>query len=143
MVKGRPRRTARGGTAAGRLESSEGITVRYTVLIHESKADFEARTDEAKKGAYWAAFGAYVEALNSSGVFVSGAGLLPPDTSTIVRLRDGKREVQDGPYADTKEGLGGFFVIEAPDLDAALNWAARCPAAATGSVEVRPNLPRM
>ena len=57
-------------------------------------------------------------------------------------MRGGKRQVQDGPYADTKEKLGGFFIIDVPDLDKALEWAARCPAASTGSVEVRPTLPR-
>jgi hypothetical protein len=59
---------------------------------------------------------------------------------TTLRQRDGKRQVQDGPYADTKEQLGGFYEIDVPDLDTALDWAARCPAAATGAVEVRPNL---
>ena len=58
-----------------------------------------------------------------------------------MRVVDGKRRVQDGPFADTKEQLGGFFVIDVPDLDTALSWAARCPAAASGAVEVRPNLP--
>jgi hypothetical protein len=69
-----------------------------------------------------------------------GKGLEPPSTGTTVRLRDGERIVQDGPYADTKEQLGGFFVIDVPDLDAALDWAARCPAATDGVVEVRPVL---
>jgi hypothetical protein len=74
---------------------------------------------------------------------LSGAGgLQPPTMSTTVRLRDGQRVVHDGPYADTKEQLGGYFVLEVPDLDPALEWAARCPAAAAGSVEVRPLLPR-
>jgi hypothetical protein len=58
-----------------------------------------------------------------------------------VRLRDGKRRVQDGPFADTKEQLGGFIIMELPSLDAALDWAERCPAAATGAVEVRPLAP--
>lgn len=117
--------------------------MHYSVLIYETPADFAARTDESKKGPYWAAFGAYVEALNKSGHFVSGAGLMPPQSATTIQLLDGKRRVQDGPYAETKEQLGGFFVIDVPDLDTALDWAARCPAASTGVLEVRPNLPRM
>jgi len=64
------------------------------------------------------------------------AGLQPPHAGTTLRQRDGERHVQDGPYAETKEQLGGFYEIEVPDLDKALEWAARCPAAATGAVEV-------
>ena len=71
---------------------------------------------------------------------VGGSGLQPPSVATTVRQRDDKRQVQDGPYADTKEQLGGYYEIEVADLDTALDWAARCPAAATGAVEVRPNL---
>jgi len=74
---------------------------------------------------------------------VSGAGLQPPRTATTLRIRDGQRHVQDGPYADSKEQLGGFFVINVPDLDTALAWAARSPAASSGAVEVRPVLPPM
>jgi hypothetical protein len=71
---------------------------------------------------------------------VGGAGLQPPPLATTVRLREGKRQVQDGPFADTKEQLGGYYVIEVPGLDQALDWAARCPSVSSGSVEVRPNL---
>ena len=67
-----------------------------------------------------------------------GKGLEPPSTATTVRFRGGERTVQDGPYADTKEQLGGFFIIDVPDLDTALEWAARCPAITGGAVEVRP-----
>ena len=80
---------------------------------------------------------AYVQAMHQSGVVKSGAGLQEPGTGTTVRVVDGKRRVQDGPFADTKEQLGGFFVIDVPDLDTALSWAARAPCAATGGVEVR------
>ena len=71
---------------------------------------------------------------------VGGTGLQPPSLATTIRLRAGKRQVQDGPFADTKEQLGGYYVIEVPGLDQALDWAARCPSATNGSVEVRPNL---
>ena len=70
-----------------------------------------------------------------------GAGLQPPQTITMVSVRDGKRHVHDGPYAETKEFLGGFLVIDVPDLDAALEWAARSPAASYAAVEVRPLRP--
>ena len=84
------------------------------------------------------AFVAYVEALRSAGVLVGGDRLKPTETATTVRVVDGKTQVLDGPYADTKEQLGGYFVIDVPDLDAALSWAARCPGAARGTLEVRP-----
>lgn len=84
------------------------------------------------------AWAACVQAIRQSGIVRSGNGLEPPETGTTVRLRDGRRDVQDGPFADTKEQLGGFFVIEVPDPDAALDWAARCPAATGGAVELRP-----
>jgi hypothetical protein len=74
---------------------------------------------------------------------VKGDGLQGPMLATTLRVIDGKRHVQDGPFADTKEQLGGYFVIEVPDLDAALDWAAKAPCALTGSVEVRPVLPPM
>lgn len=81
--------------------------------------------------------------MQETGHVVSGAGLQPPSTATTVRVRKGERIVQDGPYADTKEQLAGFFVMDLPDLDAALGWAARSPAAATASVEVRTVPPPM
>ncbi len=114
--------------------------MQYTVIVYETPADQSARNDPEQAPAYWAAYTAYSQALAEAGVMTGGAGLQPPDTATTVRLRDGKRQVQDGPFADTKELLGGFFIISVPDLDRALEWAARCPAAATGSVEVRPTL---
>lgn len=115
--------------------------MQYSILIYETDADMKTREDPARAPAYWAAYGAYSRALLEAGVFVGGSGLAPPLTATTVRLRGGKRQVQDGPFADTKEKLGGFFMVEVPSLDKALEWAARCPAAETGSVEVRPNLP--
>jgi hypothetical protein len=115
--------------------------MKYTVLVYESEADFNARTDATRKDAYWGAYRAYTQALREAGVLVGGAPLQPGHAGTTVRQRDGKRHVQDGPYAEAKEQLGGYYEIEVPDLDRALEWAARCPAAASGAVEVRPNLP--
>ncbi len=84
------------------------------------------------------AWGAYTKAMVDAGVMRSGNALKPGYTGTTVRLRDGRRDVQDGPYADSKEELGGYYIIDVPDLDAALQWAALNPAAAYGAVEVRP-----
>lgn len=114
--------------------------MKYTILIYETAAAIGARTDAGAKDAYWGAYRAYTTALREAGVMTGGAALQPARTATTVRQHGGKRQVQDGPYADTKEQLGGFYEIEVPDLDKALEWAARCPAAATGAVEVRPNL---
>jgi hypothetical protein len=116
--------------------------MQYMLLLREDHAEIDKRDpDHPESGAYWGAWGAYVAAINESGVVVSGAGLQPAATATTVRIHAGDRLVQDGPYADSKEHLGGFFVIEVDDLDAALDWAARSPAAENGSVEVRPVLP--
>jgi hypothetical protein len=114
--------------------------MKYTIFVYENESDFSARTDGARKDAYWGAYKAYTQALAEAGVMAGGAALQPPPTATTVRLRNGKRQVQDGPFAETKEQLGGYYVVEVPNLDKALEWAARCPAAASGGVEVRPNL---
>jgi hypothetical protein len=114
--------------------------MRYTILIYENEQDFASRTNE-KAPEYWAGYTAYSKLLTESGVMVGGAGLQGPDMGTSVQLREGKRLVHDGPFADTKEQLGGYFVIEVPDLDTALKYAAECPAVKTATVEVRPHLP--
>ena len=88
-----------------------------------------------------AAYAAYSEAMGKAGVVLGGNRLRPTAEATTVRVKDGKTEVLDGPYADTKEQLGGYYLIDVPDLDAALSWAARCPTAANGTIEVRPIWP--
>ena len=112
--------------------------MKYTILVYENTADFGARTDAKRKDAYWGAYRAYTTALREAGVMVGGAALEPPRTATTVRQHDGKRRVQDGPFAETKEQLAGYFLLEVPDMEAALSWAKRNPSAAHGSVEVRP-----
>lgn len=114
--------------------------MKYAVLVYETKSDYESRTDPDRMGAYWGAYSAYAQALKEGGAAAGGNALQPPTTATTIRVRAGKQQVQDGPYADTKEQLGGMFVIEAASLDEAMTWAARCPAALTGCVEVRPVL---
>jgi hypothetical protein len=84
---------------------------------------------------------AYVEAMRKAGIYVCGERLRGASTTTSVRVADGRARVVDGPYVEAKEQLGGFHVIDVPDLDAALTWAARCPSAARGVVEVRPIWP--
>jgi hypothetical protein len=86
-------------------------------------------------------WGTYTQALIEAGILVSGAGLQGADVATTVRVRAGERLLTDGPFADTKEHLIGFYVIDVPDLDTALEWAATVPNVRTGSVEVRPVLP--
>jgi hypothetical protein len=117
--------------------------MQYMIIFSETEAEFAQRTDPQLSGAYWGAWGAYIGALQASGIVLSGNGLQQPHTATTVRVRDGKRHVQDGPFADSKEQLAGYFIIEVPDLDTALDWAARAPSASYASVEVRPVLPPM
>lgn len=114
--------------------------MKYTILIYETESEIGARGDAQRKDAYWGAYRAYTKALQDAGVMAGGAALQPAHLGTTVRQHGGKRQVQDGPYAEAKEQLGGYYVIDVPGLDQALEWAARCPAAATGAVEVRPNL---
>ena len=111
--------------------------MKYMLVFVETAEDL-AKRDSAEAPAYWESWSAYVRAVEQAGIVVSGAALMPPAMATTVKIRDGKRHVQDGPYSDAKEQLGGFYVIDVPDLDAALDWAAKCPAASYASVEVRP-----
>jgi hypothetical protein len=111
--------------------------MRYVMLLYETPEDLMSR-DSPESHPYVAAHRAYYKAMVAAGAFVEGAPLKAVDTATTVRLRDGRRHVQDGPFAEAKEQLGGFVILDLPSLDAALEWAARCPTAATGAVEVRP-----
>jgi hypothetical protein len=88
--------------------------------------------------AEWPRWQQFDQEAKDAGVFVDNRGLAPTDASTTVRVREGETQVTDGPFAETKEYLAGYYLIEADDLDAALGWAARIPSATYGSVEVRP-----
>ena len=114
--------------------------MQFALLIFEPPEAFAKRNAD-ENDPYLGAWRAYHKAIVEAGIFAGGNPLQPPETGTTVRLKDGKRRVQDGPFADTKEQLGGFTILELPSLDAALEWAARCPAAAIGAVEVRPVSP--
>ncbi len=112
--------------------------MQYALLFAEPASEVAKRKDPGAAPAYWGAWMGYMDAMREAGIMRGGQGLEPPTLATTLRLRDGQRHVQDGPYADSKEQLGGFVTIEVPDLDTALEWAARSPAAGVGSVEVRP-----
>jgi hypothetical protein len=111
--------------------------MQYLLLIYNNESTMLSRpADEAKQS--MAAYIAYTEAMRKAGVLVGGQRLRPTNDATTVRAANGKTSVLNGPFAETKEQLGGYYLIETPDLDQALAWAKRCPGAATGSIEVRP-----
>lgn len=114
--------------------------MQYMLLIHTDEARMKETLANAQGAApeMMGAYRAYTEAMKQAGVFVAGDALQPSTTATVVRVRDGRTQVLDGPYAEAKEQLGGYYLIEAKDLDTALAWAARCPGAAWGTIEVRP-----
>lgn len=111
--------------------------MKYMLLIYANEAALQAASKaqtEERIGAY----GAYTEALSKAGVRVDANRLQRSGSASTVRVANGKTQVLDGPYVETKEQLGGYYLIDVPDLDAALSWAARCPGASHGVVEVRP-----
>ena len=111
--------------------------MQYLLMIHGDEAAMRnASKDDA--ATMMAAYGAYTQAMREAGVLRGGERLQPSSTATVVRARNGKTAVLNGPYAEVKEQLGGYYVIEAADLDAAIGWAARCPGAQFGAIEVRP-----
>jgi hypothetical protein len=112
----------------------------YLLLIYDNEADI-AKMSEAEMGAMYQEFGSFTQGIQQSGNFRSGQQLQPVATATTIRVRDGKRVVTDGPFAETREQLGGFYWIQAKDLDEALAIAERCPGARLGSIEVRPVVP--
>ena len=114
--------------------------MQFALLIFESPEAFATRK-APETNPYLGAWRAYYKAVVEAGIYAGGNPLEVPETATTVRLTDGKRHVQDGPFADTKEQLAGFMILELSSLDAALDWAARCPAASVGAVEVRPLAP--
>ena len=114
--------------------------MQYMLMVYVDEAGFpKLSPEEQQRG--MAAYDAYTKALSEAGHLVRGERLKPTQTATTVRSSNGKTQVLDGPYADTKEQFGGFYIIDVPDLDAALAWAARCPATGHGAVEVRPVWP--
>jgi hypothetical protein len=110
--------------------------MQYLLMLYGEEGGW-SRMSKAEQERGVAAYGAYTEALKTAGALVGSNRLAPSASATRVTVKDGKTQVLDGPYADTKEQLAGYYLIEAPDLDAALSWAARCPGAGHGIVEVR------
>jgi hypothetical protein len=111
--------------------------MHYSLLMHYQEGPDAGLTEEDMAPAR-DAFAKYADDLDAAGVLIGTQVLSHAAVSTTYTTRNGAPEVQDGPFADTKERLGGIFVIDVPDLDAALAWAAKCPAAAWGSIEIRP-----
>lgn len=111
--------------------------MKYMLLIYGDEAKMRAiPKDDANK--MMPAYIAYTEALKKAGILLGGDRLQFTDMATTVRLRDGKTNVVNGPYAEAKEQLAGYYLIDVPDMDSALSWAARCPGASAGTIEVRP-----
>lgn len=114
--------------------------MQYLLMIYGNEAGMQS-AGKAEVEQMLAAYGAYSEAMRKAGIMVGGERLRPSSAATTVRVAAGKTKVLNGPYAETKEQLGGYFLIDVPDLDAALSWAARCPGASHGVIEVRPIWP--
>jgi hypothetical protein len=114
--------------------------MEYMLLIHSDDSRVSEIPDAARNQML-AAYQAYTEALHQAGVVRSSNRLRPASTATVVRVRDGRNEVQNGPFIETREELGGYYLIDVPNLDSALSWAARCPGASHGTIEVRPIWP--
>lgn len=111
--------------------------MQYILLLSNDENVWETLS-EADRNKGFAAYGAYTEALKNAGAYLGGAPLAHSADGARVRADGGTRRVEDGPFSDSKEQLGGFYLIEAGDLDSALDWAAKCPCAEHGTVEVRP-----
>jgi hypothetical protein len=111
--------------------------MQYLLLIYRNEAELGKMTPEDRQKMS-AEYGSYTQSIIASGNFKAGDGLQPTTTATTVRVRDGKTMTTDGPFAETREQLGGYYLVEAKDLDAAIGMAARIPGARDGSIEVRP-----
>jgi hypothetical protein len=111
--------------------------MKYMLLIYSNESQWQG-LGKSEADQRMAAYLAYTEAMTKAGALVGGDRLQRADTTTTVRVANGKTNVLNGPYAETREQLGGYYLIDVPDLDAALSWAARCPGAGYGTIEVRP-----
>ena len=114
--------------------------MQYLLLIYDREADFE-NLSEKEQVAIYQEYGALVAELKEKKIYIGGNPLKPTTTAATVRVRKGKKSVTDGPFAETKEQLGGYFLVEVKNLDEALDVAARIPSAREGSIEVRPIQP--
>lgn len=110
--------------------------MQYILMIYGNEN--QGAPSKAAEEQMMQAFGAYTDAMKKAKIYLGGERLHPSTAATTVRNTDGKVKVLNGPYAETKEQLGGYYLIDVPDLDAAISWAGRCPGATYGSIEVRP-----
>jgi len=110
--------------------------MQYLLTLYADESGWEQLTQQQQQQGI-AAYAAYTEALRSAGALIHANRLRPSATSTTLRTVDGKTQVLDGPFAESKEQLGGYYLIEASDLDVAMQWAGRCPGVQHGAVEVR------
>ncbi len=110
--------------------------MQYLLTLYADETRFNSMTTEQKQQGL-AAYMAYTQALQAAGVYLGSNRLRPIATATTLRTRDGKVQVLDGPFIESKEQLGGYFLIDVPNLDAALSWASKCPGVGHGIVEVR------
>ena len=115
--------------------------MKYMILIYGEEKSW-MNTSQGVRDEVMAAYMKYVGELVQACAMVAGDPLQPVSTATTIRVRDGKVQTTDGPFAETKEQLGGYFIVEAKDLDEAIRWGQKCPGAAHGCVEVRPLLPK-
>ena len=111
--------------------------MRYLLTIYDDESGWNDATPEQSQQ-IMAAYGAFGEEAQAAGALLGGEGLQPTSTATTVRVRDGEALTTDGPFAETREQLGGYYLLECKDLDEAIGWAAKIPGAQSGSVEVRP-----
>jgi hypothetical protein len=111
--------------------------MKYAFNIYVDEGQRASASDEDQQ-AMSQAYGVLTQEMEQKGVLVAGEGLYPTQTATTVRVREGDRDVTDGPFAETKEQLGGFYVLDVKDLDEAIEWAAKIPGAQIGSIEIRP-----
>jgi hypothetical protein len=111
--------------------------MRYLLTIYDDESTWNDVTPE-QSAQVMAAYGAFGQAAQSAGVLLGGEGLQPTSTATTVRVRDGEALTTDGPFAETREQLGGYYLLDCKDLDEAIGWAAKIPGAQSGSIEVRP-----
>jgi hypothetical protein len=111
--------------------------MQYMLLIYGDEGRWAAMTEETRN-AFFGEFFAYGEALEQAGAWVAGSALQPSATATVLRVEDGETLLTDGPFAETKEQLGGYYLIDVETLDEALEWGAKIPGAAYGTIEVRP-----
>jgi hypothetical protein len=121
----------------GRRRDTKEPSMEYMLLIHADTSGADA-VPESARAQMLAAYRAYTEALQQAGIVRSSNRLRPASSATVVRVRDGKTEVLNGPFIETKEELAGYYLIDVPNIDSALSWAARCPGANFGTIEVRP-----